>query len=157
MKSGKMALSVGRRLSCLSWWWPLPCDTAVSEMMSLGSPVKPQVPENLRTRGLRGLHGSSQAWSVLELVSPMVGTEKLEFACRTWGLVLASGCCHLEEQAWDGRVQSLSLNASMHQEKPLTGRPVSACPCPLVVRGGVDPGGVLGGDSGGVKSTSGWW
>lgn len=102
--------------------------------------MKPKVPENLlRTRKLRELHGSSQAWSVLEFVSPLVVTEKLEFACRTRGSVLAPGSCHLEEQAWDGTVQTLSLNASVHQEKRLTGWPILPCPCPSVVHGGVDP------------------
>lgn len=102
--------------------------------------MKPKVHENLlRTGRLRELHGSSQAWSVLELVSSTVVTEKLEFACRTRGSVLAPGCCHLEEQAWDGTVQTLSSNASMHQEKLLTGRLILPCPCPSVVHGGVDP------------------
>lgn len=113
MKSGKTTLSVGRKLSLLSWWWALLGDTAVSKMMSLGSPnlMKPKVPENLlRARRLCELHGSSRAWSVLELVSLVVVTENLEFACRTRASVLAPGCCHLEEQAWDGTVQTLSSN-----------------------------------------------
>lgn len=94
--------------------------------------MKPKVPENLlRTRRLCELHGSSQAWSGLELVSLMVGTEKLEFACKTRGSVLAPGCCHLEKQAWDGKVQTLRWNSSMRQEKPLNGASSLTLPLPF--------------------------
>lgn len=74
---------------------------------------------------------------VLELVPHMVVTKKLKFACRTRGLVLASGCSHLEEQAWDAKFQILTSTTFMHQEKLLIGLAILLCP--LVVHGGVDP------------------
>jgi len=62
----------------------------------------------------------------LSFTPPVIATENLEFARRTRGLVLAPGCCHLE-QAWDGEVQkdgevpTLSSNPSAHHEQPPTG------------------------------------
>lgn len=79
----------------------------------------------------------------LEIVSPVVVTKKLEFACRTRGSVLASGFCHLQEQAWDGKLQTLSLNTS-------NGAPDLSLPLPLGgawrSRSSCPP--ALGGDSG---------
>lgn len=67
---------------------------------------------------------------VLELVSPVVVTEKLEFARRTrGGSVLARGCCRPEDRAWGGKVQTLSSNTSMARGETSDG--AAGLPLPL--------------------------